>query len=171
MSDVLNRLADALRADGGLLAEAVVDPAPGQAARHGALAASGPRAAGHEAEYELLVEAIREGYLLHYETGRVVASTDPDLALLAGDRLYALGLARLSSLGDVPAVAVLAEVISLSAQAQAAARPDVADAVWEAGARAVGHGGTPEDLREASRQPSQSYELGAPARRATSPPR
>ncbi len=104
MSDVLHRLADALRADGGLLAGAVVDPAPGEPARHGALAASGPRAAGHEAEYELLVEAIREGYLLHYATGRVVSSKDPDLALLAGDRLYALGLARLSALGDVPAV-------------------------------------------------------------------
>ncbi len=153
--EVLDRLADVLRADGGLLAEAVVDAPAGEPARHGAVAAAGPRAAGREAEYELLVEAIREGYLLHYGTGRVVVPEDPDLALLAGDRLYALGLARLSALGDLEAVALLAEVISLSAQAHAAADPDCAEAVWEAGARAVGHGGTPEELRALSRQASQ----------------
>jgi hypothetical protein len=145
--DVLDRLADALRADGGLLADAVVDAPAGEPARHGPVAAAGPRAAGREAEYELLVEAIREGYLLHYATGRVVVSDDPDLALLAGDRLYALGLARLAALGDLEAVALLAEVISLSAQAHAAADPEWAEAVWEAGARAVGQGGSPEALR------------------------
>jgi hypothetical protein len=155
VSDVLDRLADLLRADGGLLAEAVVDAPTGEPARHGAVAAAGPRAAGREAEYELLVEAIREGYLLHYGTGRVVVPEDPDLALLAGDRLYALGLARLAALGDLEAVALLAEVISLSAQAHAAADPGWAEAVWDAGARAVGHGGTPEELRPLSRQASQ----------------
>ena len=155
MTEVLDRLADVLRADGGLLAEAVVDAPAGEPARHGAVAAAGPRAAGREAEYELLVEAIREGYLLHYATGRVVVPEDPDLALLAGDRLYALGLARLSALGDLEAVAVLAEVIALCAQAHAAADPDWAEAVWEAGARAVGHGAGPEALRALSHQPSQ----------------
>jgi hypothetical protein len=155
MSDVLNRLAEALRADGGLLAEAVVDPPAGDPARHGPMAAAGPRAAGREAEYELLVEAIREGYLLHYGTGRVVAPDDPDLALLAGDRLYALGIARLAAVGDLEAVALLAEMIALSAQAHAAADPGWAEAVWEAGARAVGHGGTPDQLRALSRQASQ----------------
>jgi hypothetical protein len=155
MTDVLDRLAEALRADGGLLAEAVLDAPAGQPARHGPVAAAGPRAAGHEAEYELLVEAIREGYLLHYATGRVVAPEDPDLALLAGDRLYALGLAQLAALGDLEAVALLAEVIALSAQAHAAADPGWAEAVWEAGARAVGHGGVPDELRALSRQASQ----------------
>jgi hypothetical protein len=145
--DVLDRLADALRADGDLLADSVVGTPAGEPARHGPVAAAGPRAAGREAEYELLVEAIREGYLLHYATGRVVVSDDPDLALLAGDRLYALGLARLAALGDLEAVALLAEVISLSAQAHAASDPEWAEAVWEAGARAVGHGGSPEALR------------------------
>jgi hypothetical protein len=119
------------------------------------MAAAGPRAAGREAEYELLVEAIREGYLLHYGTGRVVAPDDPDLALLAGDRLYALGIARLAAVGDLEAVALLAEMIALSAQAHAAADPGWAEAVWEAGARAVGHGGTPDQLRALSRQASQ----------------
>jgi hypothetical protein len=145
--DVLDRLADALRADGGLLADSVVGTPAGEPARHGPVAAAGPRAAGREAEYELLVEAIREGYLLHYATGRVVVSDDPDLALLAGDHPAALGLARLAALGDLEAVALLAEVISLSAQAHAASDPEWAEAVWEAGARAVGHGGSPEALR------------------------
>ena len=48
---------------------------------------------------------------------------DPDLALLAGDRLYALGLARLAELGDLEAVAVLADVISRAAQAHAEGDP------------------------------------------------
>ena len=85
----------------------------------GAAAAAGPRAAGREEDYALLVEAIVEGYLQHYGTGRVVRPDDPDLALLAGDRLYALGLARLAELGDLDAVAELADVISLAAQAHA----------------------------------------------------
>jgi hypothetical protein len=36
---------------------------------------------------------------------------------MAGDRLYALGLARLAELGDLQAVGELADVISLAAQA------------------------------------------------------
>ena len=63
---------------------------------------------------------------------------DPDLALLAGDRLYALGLAQLAELGDLEAVEVLAGVISRAAQAHAEGDPDAAQAAWEAGARAVG---------------------------------
>jgi hypothetical protein len=69
-----------------------------------------------------------------------VVTDDPDLRLLLGDQLYALGLARLAALGDVTAVAELADVISLVAQAHAASDPALADAVWEAGAVAVGWG-------------------------------
>ena len=136
---VLAALAAALREDGGLMAAALAD-ADGLPAELGATAASGPRAAGREQDYALLVEAIVEGYLQHYGTGRVVRPEDPDLALLAGDRLYALGLARLAELGDLAAVGELADVISLAAQAHAEGDPDRATAVWEAGARAVGDG-------------------------------
>ena len=138
MSGTLDRLAAEVRASGGLLANAVA-PASADGA-YGAVAAAGTRAAGHEDDYALLVEAIVEGYLQHYATGRVVRPEDPDLALLAGDRLYALGLARLAELGDLDAVAQLADVISLAAQAHAEGDPDRATAVWEAGARAVGDG-------------------------------
>lgn len=142
MSDVLARLAATLSDQGGLIAAAVVpDPTSGgEQPRHGALAAAGPRAAAQPAEYELLVEAIREGYLLHYRRGRIVVPDDPDLALLAGDALYALGLSRLAALGDLEAVRVLADVISLAAQAHAAADAELAEAVWDAGAAAVGWG-------------------------------
>ena len=104
------------------------------------LAAAGPRAEGSREDYELLIEAIYEGYLLHYGTPRVALTSDRDLGLLAGDRLYALGLARLVALGDVAAVAELADTITLSALAQGAGAPELADAVWAAGARAIGWG-------------------------------
>jgi hypothetical protein len=111
------------------------------------LAASGPRTDGHSADYELLMEAIYEGYLLHYHAPRVVRAPEDDLGLLAGDRLYALGLARLVQLGDVEAVAELADVITLSALAQASANPELANAIWTAGARAVGWGASPQHDR------------------------
>jgi hypothetical protein len=158
---VLRRLAKDLRAAGGPLAAAVVEPDPHvlEAARHGALAAAGPRAEGNDAEYELLVEAVREGYLLHYDEGRVVGGEDADLALLAGDRLYADGLARLAELGDLVAVRELADVISLGAQAHAVGDEELADAVWEAGAVAVGWGSTP--AHEVAKAAARAQEAGA----------
>ena len=132
----LDALAERVRADGGLLADTVIDPT--ERAELGALAGPG---------YAELVEAIYEGYLQHYGEGRVLRPADPDLALLAGDRLYALGLARLAELGDLVAVEVLAGVISRAAQAHAEGEPAAAQAAWEAGARAVGHprGGAPAE--------------------------
>jgi len=138
----LDRLATEVRRRGGLLANAVA-PASADGAL-GEIAAAGPRAEGHEDDYALLVEAIHEGYLLHYAAGRVVRPEDPDLSLLAGDRLYALGLARLAELGDLEAVTELADVISLAAQAHAEGDAERARAVWEAGVRAVGDGPPPD---------------------------
>jgi hypothetical protein len=147
----LDRLAQEIETRGGLLANTVA-PASSDGA-HGAVAAAGRRAAGRADDYALLVEAIHEGYLLHYASGRVVRPDDPDLALLAGDRLYAIGLARLAELGDLEAVGELADVISLAAQAHAEGDPDRAAAVWEAGVRAVGDGPPPdhEDAKAAWR--------------------
>jgi hypothetical protein len=69
----------------------------------------------------VLVESIFEGYLLHYRSGRIVEHPDSDLRLLAGDHLYAFGLVRLASIGDLDAVDELADLISLCAQAHARA--------------------------------------------------
>jgi hypothetical protein len=161
------RLAALLRGDGGLMAAAVAEAAPLDG-ELGAVASAGPRAAGHEEEYALLVEAIFEGYLLHYAGGRVVQPDEPDLALLAGDRLFALGIARLAELGDLEAVTELADVISLSAQAHAERDPARAQAVWEAGARAIAHGGGPE-LEHAKAAARAGAPDAAGALRATVP--
>jgi hypothetical protein len=161
--EVLVALAAAVREDGGLLAAAVVDPAPGAGAPHGVRTAAGPRAAGHEAELALVVEAVREGYLLHYraDDARVLDSTDRDLALLAGDRLYALGLARLAEMGALDAVAELTDVIALCAGAHAADDGDLADAIWEAGAVAVGWG--PDAALEAAKERARTIDPSAAA--------
>jgi hypothetical protein len=143
-------LAAELQAQGGSLAAALrspqsrprPDPAPAAEPGPAQLAAAGPRARGHQAEYELLLEMIFEGALLHYGTPRVLALDDPDLALLLGDQLYAMGLSRLAALGDLDAVAELADVISLVAQAAAAGDEGLTGAIWAAGAVAIGWGST-----------------------------
>ncbi|HYB23446.1 MAG TPA: hypothetical protein VED41_06600 [Solirubrobacteraceae bacterium] len=137
----LARLRALLLEEGGLMASLVAgEDACEQVSAPARTAAGGPRAAGNRAEYELLMEAIYEGYLLHYGLPRVVRVPEADLSLLAGDRLYAVGLARLVTLGDTLAVAELADTITLSALAQGAGGCELAEAVWAAGARAVGWG-------------------------------
>jgi hypothetical protein len=79
-----------------------------------------------------VLEAVYEGYLMHYGRPRAFSGMDPDLRLLAGDALYALGLSRLAGTGDLEAVAILSDLISDSAQAQAEGRAADAEALWEA---------------------------------------
>jgi hypothetical protein len=164
-------LHEALLAEGGTVA-GVLDPrGPDRRSGHeppgpAQLAATGPRTRGREREYELLVEMILEGYRLHYTEPLVVRPDDPDLALLLGDQLYALGLARLAALGDVDAVAELADVISLVAQAHSAADPDLARAVWEAGAVAVGWGPSDDHRRAKERARASHADASEALRRA-----
>jgi hypothetical protein len=151
MSSLL-RLAALVRAEGGMLAAMVRDDAvasvgPQEPYGPAQLVAEGPRARGRRKEYELLMEAIYEGYLLHYEEPRVMAGAQPNLRLLAGDRLYALGLARLVALGDVPAVGELGDLITISARAQEVGDGELASAAWMAGARAIGWGESPQHCR------------------------
>jgi hypothetical protein len=107
-------LTETLRGEGGLLAAAVADDAP----------------ADGDGPYADVLAAIREGYEQHYGQGRVLRTDDRDLSLLAGDRLYALGLARLAERGDLRAVAVLADLISECASAHADGAPERAEAAW-----------------------------------------
>jgi hypothetical protein len=141
----LERLAEVVRAEGGLLASLLpagghVDGRLGESRGPAQIAAEGPLAAGRREEYALVVEAIYEGYLLHYGEPRVLDRGQGDLRLLAGDRLYALGLSRLVALGDVAAVSELSDLITISAQAQEAGDAELAAAMWDAGARAIGRG-------------------------------
>ena len=85
-----------------------------------------------------VLEAVREGYLLHYGEARAFEGMDADLRLLGGDSLYALGLARLADAGDLEAVAELAELISRCAQAESEGR--ATDALWDATAAALSSG-------------------------------
>jgi hypothetical protein len=89
-------------------------------------------------EYALVIESVREGYLLHYNVPRLLAGHDADLALLAGDYLYALGIERLAALGDAEAVGRLADLISTCAQLHAEGREDEVPALWRATAAAIG---------------------------------
>jgi hypothetical protein len=113
----LTLLADQLRVEDSVISPHV--QVSGEVPSLGLLAAASPRTRGARGDYALLVEAIREGYLLHYGAPRVVVGADDDLALLAGDYLYALGLRRLSMLGDLAAVRELSDLISLAAQLHA----------------------------------------------------
>lgn len=152
--DALRELAARIRTEGTLLSGCVAEPDVEPAL--GLLVAAGPRAAAEPASYAILFETVREGALLHYGTGRVVRTSDRDLALLAGDELYARGLEQVAALGDLDAVRELADLISLTAQLHASGDPDAAAAaaLWLAGATAVGHGiaASLEEGKEAVRQ-------------------
>lgn len=165
--DGVDALAVALRSHDGPVAELVKgdrrdgsgQPGPAQ------VAAAGPRAACAPGEYELLLEMILEGVRLHYGPPRVVHTEDRDLALLLGDQLYALGLERLAALGDLAAVAELADAIALVAQAHAVGDRELADAVWEASAAAVGWGGS-DRLEEAKQLTRAGDRRALPALKA-----
>ena len=90
--------------------------------------------------FALGVETIYEGYLLHYGRPRLFAPPDDDVGLLLGDALLAHGLVRIADTGSVAAVADLAALLSLCAQARADGR-DGDGAAWAATAALLGQGG------------------------------
>jgi hypothetical protein len=92
-----------------------------------------------EDRFALGLETIYEGYLLHYGRPRLFAPADRDTALLLGDYLYAHGLVRVASFGEVGAVADLAELISLCAHRRAEGG-DGDGAAWAATAALLGRG-------------------------------
>jgi len=147
MSDgPVQRLRAAVRASGTPLASSLGDgPAESQDAgsERALLACSGARVAAHRNDVAIAVAAVDEGYRLHYGEPRALRIDDDDLRLLAGDRMYALGLARLAAIGDLTAIAELADVISLAAQAHAGGDENLADAAWSAGVGAIAWGATP----------------------------
>jgi hypothetical protein len=141
-------LAAQLRSEDSVVSPHVVAE-PTAAPALGTLAAAGPRAATARADYALIVESVREGYLLHYGEPRIVTGADRDLRLLAGDYLYALGLDRLAALGDLEAVRELSDLISLAAQVHdggrsAERREREACTLWLASAVAIGVGASAE---------------------------
>lgn len=118
--------------DPGLGRHAVPDPGTGE---FEAIVGAGDRA--------FVVEAIREGYLLHYGKPRAFSDMDEDLRLLAGDALYAMGLERLAQAGDLEAVAELSDLISLCARAESEGRRDLIPRLWRATAERLSPAGGP----------------------------
>lgn len=94
-----------------------------------------------ERDRAFVIEAIHEGYLLHYGEPRCFRGMDDDLRLLGGDALYALGLERLAANGDLEAVAELSDLISRSARAELEGRRDAIAALWHAAAERLSGSG------------------------------
>jgi hypothetical protein len=88
-------------------------------------------------QFALGFETIYEAYLVHYGRARLFSPPDDDIALLLGDYLYAHGLVRIAALGDVDAVAALAELISGCAALRAEGGADDGSA-WVDCARRLG---------------------------------
>jgi hypothetical protein len=126
MSSSLDALAERLRSEDTPISPRVTDPPRTQAAP------------GLPPEHAFVVEAVREGYLLHYGEPRLLAGHDQDLALLAGDYLYALGIERLAAMGDTESVLLLADLISASAQLHVEGREDEVPGRWRDAVHAIG---------------------------------
>jgi hypothetical protein len=109
----------AVAVDPALRQYALPDPPPGR----------------FDGERAFVLEAVYEGFLLHYREPRAFAGMDDDLRLLAGDALYALGLERLAEAGDLDAVAELSDLISLCSRAEAESRGDLVEPLWAATVR------------------------------------
>lgn len=124
----MSALADiARRADPELAAHALADPPAGEF--EGAVA---------DPDRGWVLEAVREGHLMHYGRPRAFSpDLDEDLRLLAGDALYALGLSRLADRGDLEAVAELADLISACARAHLEGREELVEELWAATAAAL----------------------------------
>lgn len=144
--ETLERLRELIAGGGEALAPALARPGARPVVAPLVLAcAEGRRDAE---ELALVLESILEGYLLHYGSARLVETTDDDLRLLAGDHLYAVGLSRLTRLGDLGAVRALADLITLCARVHADAGAGGATAprpaaLWLLTALAVGGGRWP----------------------------
>jgi hypothetical protein len=134
-ANALRTLAAQLRSEDTPISPHVIEPAA--APELGAIAAAGPRAAAAPDQYALVVEAVREGYLLHYGEPRLLSGHDADLALLAGDYLYALGLDRLARLGDTDAVQILSDLISSCAQLHTEGRDAEVPDLWDTAVRRI----------------------------------
>jgi hypothetical protein len=115
----LGRLAEQLREERTPISGHVVDPA------------------GVESYDSAVLDAVREGYLLHYGEPRLLAGHDDDLAVLAGDYLYALGIERLAESGDCAAVLLLAELIGDCAQRHVEGRAGEVAGLWREAVAAI----------------------------------
>ncbi len=123
----LTDLAAQLRTENTPISPHVTDPDPEQA-----FAPPG--------DYAHVLEAVREGYQLHYDQSRLLKGHDQDLALLAGDYLYALAIERLAAIGDTEATLALADLIGTSAQLHTEGRGSELPERWHKTAQEISKG-------------------------------
>ena len=154
-TDVWATIADEAACESDLWAEALLP-----LDRRETVAVFSPLAAG---PFALGLETIYEGYLLHYGRPRVFGPADGDTAVLLGDYLYAHGLVRIAELGDVDAVAALADLIAHCAHLRAEGLAGDG-AAWAATAATVGEG-VLDAARDALRSDGDASPLLALARR------
>lgn len=145
----LGRLAERIEAEGEPLVlldrrDPVIPEYPAEDPRFGDLAAAGPRSVNDPATGAFVVEAIREGYLCHYGRSRLLDLADPDLGLLAGDLLYAIGLNELSRLGDLESTGILSDLIRVAADLWAGGGPELAEVLWTVQTVALSCGKPPD---------------------------
>ena len=115
------------RAERGALAATLLAAEARRGARSGARSAASRARAG--------MEAIYEGYLLHYGQPRLFAPRDDGERLLCGDHLYAQGLVWIAAIGDLAAIDALATLIGTAAAVRA--RGDDDNDLWAATALAL----------------------------------
>ncbi|MGA7397129.1 MAG: hypothetical protein WBW62_06735 [Solirubrobacterales bacterium] len=175
-ADALLKLSRTVAAEGEPLSSHV-NTRPGSDPALGELVAAGPRTKGSPAEYAFVVEAVREGYLCHYGTPRILHGADADLTLLAGDLFYAIGINGLAALNDPESVGILSDLIRVAAELRAEDRTEAAEALWLAQLLALSCGidndlpgrigaleqrenGSIEGLKEWSENTAESHGLG-----------
>lgn len=172
----LQALSARIAGEGEPLASHVIDNPPADPA-FGELVAAGPQTASSPGEYAFVVEAVREGYLCHYETPRILEGADADLTLLAGDLFYAIGINGLAALNDPESVGILSDLIRVAAELRAEDRAEEAEVLWLAQLLALscgidasltaritaleeGETGSREGLKEWSENTAESNGLG-----------
>jgi len=137
-AETLKELTNALSESGGEI-EAAIIATEGIDLYYAAQLSGAPKI-GNDSRYLVAVEAIYEGYLLHYGKSRLLSLAGQDIQLLAGDYLYALGLNYLATTENIAAVCSFSELIMACAQAQASSQLQRAEALWEVTISELGWG-------------------------------
>src|SRR4029079_4832261 len=101
--------------------------------------------------YAAGMEAIYEGYLLHYGQPRLFAPRDEGARLRCGAHVYAQGLVWIAATGDLAAIDALATLIGTAAAVRA--RGDDDNDLWAATALALAGGIHYDRLARAGRSP------------------
>ena len=130
---VLPEVLDRALSLGGPLLVPAGDPGP-------ARLASLVESLGGSASAAFAIEAVREGFLCHHGSSRILALEDDDLALLVGDLLYAIGLRELAVAGDPGSVSTLAELIRLASERSRSGSDTALRSLWLGQAVALGVG-------------------------------